>query len=363
MIKLDFIISNLLLLSKCLGFSDISKDVNWLNIYTKDGRVLMASGEGVRIVVDTLINTEHNIDVCVDCKKFIEYINYIKGFKKEGTCSLLIQDSVFKIVSDTESKIKNKLYLEYIEENTTKIRAKNFNKIVTMIPENMKDGMSFVATGSDNSEKYSSQLAGVLIETKDSIFRLAGTDGVRCCIYNIKSKQESNYSVVIPSNMARAISNVASLLNKNADVCYSSTYFVCDFGNVVIYSSKLSVDFPSLDSLFGFSNLSIPVNRGNFINILRGASIASKGRQDNKTSIKVLNNILKVYSPGFDSSFEVDVLAGKEEVTEVSLNVGFLYSLCSSFRNENINLQFDKNVIKISDDEDIKLAFLALLKE
>lgn len=362
MIKLDFIISNLLLLVKCLGFSDISKDINWLNIYTKSGRVLFSSGEKIRIIVDTLIDIETEIDVCVDCRKLIEYVNYLKGFEKEGACSLLITDTALKIINDTKSKIENKVSLEYLDKTTAKIRAKNFNKIATITPEIMKDGMGFVATGSVNSEKYSSQLAGVLIETKDKVFRLAGTDGVRCCIYNTECDQESNYSVVVPSHTARAISNVASVLNKNADVCYSSTYFVCDFGNVVIYSSKLTVDFPSLDGLFDFSGLTVSVNYNDFINILRGASIAGKEEQDNKIEIKLANNILLVSSTGFNASCETNNVIDDNKAVTVFMNVLFLYSLCSFFKSENLVLRLGDNAIKINDEENNKLAFLALLK-
>jgi len=362
MVKLNFIISNLLLLSKCLGFSDISKDVNWLNIYTKDGRVLMASGEQVRIVVDTLIDIETEIDVCVDCKKLIEYVNYLKGFEKEGICSLLIKDTTLEIINDTKNNIENKVSLEYLDKTTAKIRAKNFNKIATVTPETMKDGMSFVATGSVNSEKYSSQITGVLIETKDKILRLAGTDGVRCCIYDTVCDQESNYSVVVPSHTARAISNIASVLNKNADVCYSSTYFVCDFGNVVIYSSKLNVEFPSLRGLFDFSGSTISVDYNDFTNILRGASIAGKEEQDNKIEIKLANNTLLVSSTGFNTSCKINNTINDSKPVVAFMNVLFLYSLCSFFKSKDVVLQFGENAIKISNEENNKLAFLALLK-
>ena len=363
MVKFDFIISNLLLLSKCLSFSDISKDINWLNIYTKDGRVLMASGKKVRVVVDTLINTSSNIDICIDCNKFIEYISYIKNFGKEGTCSLLIKDNVFKIVNNNKNKIKNNLYLEYIEKTTTKIRAKNFNKIASIDPATAKDGMAFVATGADNSEKYSAQTVGVLIESKNKMFRLAGTDGVRCCIYTIKSDQSSDHSIVIPSNTARAISNTASLLDKNANICYSSTYFVCDFGAVVIYSPKINLAFPSLDSLINFVGSGVYVNRNSFINVIRGANIDTKGKQDNKVNLTINNNRMKINSDGFDSTLELDTALNKNAINvNVFLNSLFLYNMCSSFKGENINLQFDGNIIKISDDTGIKLSFMALLK-
>ena len=361
MIKLDFTVSNLSILSKCLSFSDISKDVNWLNIYSKDGRILMASGEKIRVVVDTLISTESDVDICVDCRKLIEYVNYLKGFEKEGVCSLLIKDNGLQIKNDTKNKIKNNLYLEYMLEDVPKIRAKNFNEITTISPEIMKDGVGFVAIGADGSEKYSSQVPSVLINSTKTKLYLAGTDSVKCCICKLDIEAEEEHAVIIPPNIARAISNIAALLNKDASLGYSSSYFKCNFGNVAIYSSKINTDFPPLDPLFEITGSCISIERAKFVNVLRGATIASKGKQDNKITIAVVGNILRVYSAEFDVSLELDNAVIGENI-EVPLNIIFLYSMCVLFKTENINLQFNKSVIKISDDVGIRTVFVATLK-
>ena len=218
MIKFDFVISNLFLLLKCLGFADISKDVGWVNIYNKDGRVLMSSGERIRVVVDTLIDTDKQIDVCVDCKKFMEYINYIKGFGKEGKCSLLVDDNVFQITDKNKQSVSNNLYLDYIAETPPKVRAKNFDKLMVINNKTLKEGISFAAKGADASEKYSSQVPSVLIKIKDGTLLAAGTDSVKCCVYTEVVNEQIDSEVIIPSETARAVSNIASLLGKDADV-------------------------------------------------------------------------------------------------------------------------------------------------
>lgn len=361
MIKLEFIVSNLLVLSKCLSFSDISKDVEWLNIYTKNGRILMSAGEKVRVIVDTTIEIEDEIDVCVNCRVFIEYINYIKGFGQEGRCSLLLQNTSLQILDQDNDKVKNNLYLEYMDISTTKIRAKNFNRLSIMNTNIMRAGMGFVAVAAEGSEKYSSQLPSVLIKTESNKLLLAGTDSVKCCIYIDDTDTQENEEVVIPSIAARAISNIASLLNKDADVGYSSTYFRCSFGNVAVYSSVINTGFPSLSSLLNITTQSIQVDCKNLSNILRGANIATKGKQDQRINVTVSGGIIRVYSIGFDASMVLDTnIEGDKE--EMSFNSSFLYSLCSLFKDKDIFLQFNKQMLKITNETDNKIAFLALLK-
>ena len=361
MITLEFTISNLVVLSKCLSFSDISKDVEWLNIYTKDGRVLMSSGEKVRVVVDTAIELKDEIDICVDCKKFIEYIGYIKGFGLDGRCSLLLQNSSLQILDQDNDKVKNNLYLEYIDVSTTKIRVKNFNKLSTISPEVMRDGMGFVSVAADSSEKYSSQTPSVLIRSDGDGLLLAGTDSVKCCIYSENAETQVQEEVVIPSITARAIANIGLMLNKKADAGYSSTYFRCSFGNVAVYSSIITTGFPSLSSLLSITNQSIQIDRKLFVNILRGANIATKGKQDQRINIAVSGGIIRVYSVGFDSSMVLDTnIEGDNE--DITLNSLFLYSLCSLFKDDNIILQFDKQLLKITNKIENKVAFLATLK-
>lgn len=361
MIMLEFIVSNLLMLSKCLSFSDISKDVEWLNIYTKDGRVLMSAGEKVRVVVDTAIEIENEIDICVDCRRFIEYINYIKGFGQEGRCSLVLQDASLQIIDQDNDKVKNNLYLEYMDISTTKIRAKNFNRLSIVNPNIMRDGMSFVAVAADGSEKYSSQLPSVLIKVEDSKLLLAGTDSVKCCIYRTDTETQGNEEVVIPSTTARSIASVASLLNKDADIGYSSTYFRCGFGNVAVYSSIINTGFPSLASLLNITSQNIQVDCKNFVNILRGANVATKGKQDQRLSVAVSGGIIRVYSIGFDASLVLDTnIEGDKE--EMSFNSSFLYGLCSLFKDKDLILQFSKQVLKITNEKENKVAFLATLR-
>lgn len=359
--QFDFIISNLLLLLKCLGFADISADVNWVNFYSKDGRILMAAGEKVRVVVDTLIDVDQDIDVCVDCKKLIDYVNYIKGFGSDGTCSLLLKDDVFQIKDKSTNKIKNYLYLDYISEATTKIRAKNFEKIVTLPFDVMNGGMCFAATGADNSEKYSAQTVGMLIKTVDDELCLAGTDSVRCCIYKAAAEVEVDHELVIPSATARAVSNISSLLKKDADLGYSSTYFRCNFNNVAVYSSKINLDFPPIAPLMNITGSTIAVEKKSFVNILRGANIAAKGKQDSRVNISVVENLLRVYSVGFDVTMELDNALIGENV-DIPLNAAFLYSLCSLFKSDSINLQFSKTATKLSDNTGERVAFIAPLK-
>lgn len=362
MIKLEFIISNLLILSKCLSFSDISKDVEWLNIYTKDGRVLMSAGEKVRVVVDTAIELEDEIDVCVDCRRFIEYINYVKGFGQEGRCSLLLQNTSLQILDQDNSKVKNNLYLEYMNVSTTKIRAKNFNRLSIISPDIMRTGMSFVAVAADGSEKYSSQLPSVLIKADDGKLLLAGTDSVKCCIYKADTDTQGNEEVVIPSTAARAMASIATLLNKEADLGYSSTYFRCGFGNVAVYSSIINTGFPSLTSLLNTTNPNIYVDRKNIINILRGANISTKGKQDQRLNVAVSGGLIRVYSiGGFEASMVLDKnIEGNNE--DIALNSSFIYSLCSLFKEDDIILQFGKQMLKITNESENKLVFLATLK-
>jgi len=361
MVKFDFIISNLLILSKCLSFSDISKDVEWLNIYTKNGRVLMSAGEKIRVVVDTTIEIEDEIDICVNCKTFIEYINYIKSFGQEGKCSLLLQDKSLQISDQDNNKVKNNLYLEYMDISTTKIRAKSFNRLSTMNPDIMRAGMGFVAAAAEGSEKYSSQSPSVLIKTENNKLLLAGTDSVKCCIYIEDTDIQESEKVVIPSVAARAMSNVASLLNKDADVGYSSTYLRCSFGNVAIYSSIINIEFPSLSSLLNVITQSIQVDCKNFSNILRGANIATKGKQDQRITVAISGGIIRVNSLGFDASMVLDTNI-EEDKKEISINSLFLYSLCSLFKDKDIFLQFNGRMLKITNKTNNKLAFLAALK-
>jgi DNA polymerase III sliding clamp (beta) subunit (PCNA family) len=361
MVKLDFVILNLSILSKCLGFSDLSKDTNWLNIYSKDGRVLMASGEKIRIVVDTLIDTETDIDVCVDCRKFIEYVNYIRGFDKEGVCSLLIKDDNLQIKNDTKNKIKNNLYLEYLSEEVSKIRAKNFNEIAVMTSKIMKTGVGFVATGADSSEKYSSQVPSVLIKTTKNELCLAGTDSVKCCICKLEISSDKKSEVLISPNVARSVASIAALLDKDASVGYSSTYFKCSFGNVAVYSSKINTDFPALDPLFEITGPSITIEQNKFTSVLRGAMIASKGKQDNKINIVIVGKLLRLHSTEFDVSLELDAPIDGDNV-DTALNSIFLYNMCSLFKEKYLNLQFNKPVVRISDGLGVKTAFLATLK-
>ena len=360
MIKLEFIVSNLLLLSKCLGFSDISKDVSWLNIYTKSGRVLMASGEKVRVVIDTLIDIENEIDICIDCRKYIDYINYIKGFGETGRCSLLLHNDNLQIIDDND-KVKNNLYLEYMDVSATKIRAKNFNKLSTIDPQIMYNGMGFVSVAAESSEKYSSQHPSVLIKTEDGKLLLAGTDSVKCCIYMEDTAFDGNTEIVIPASVARSVSGIASLLNKEANMGYSSTYFKCCFGNVAVYSSIVNTGFPSLTSLLDTIGQNIQVDRKNIVNILRGANISTKGKQDQRINVAVSGNIIRVYSPGFDASMSLDTVIDGDK-KDMALNSIFLYSLCSLFKEDNIILQFDKNMLKIANIAGNKIAFLATLK-
>lgn len=361
MIKLDFIISNLLLLSKCLSFADISANVSWLNIYTKDGRVLMSAGEKVRVVVDTLIELEDEIDICIDCKKLIEYVNYIKGFGQEGSCSLLLQDNALQILDNDNDKIKNNLFLEYVDTSTTKIRVKNFNRLSKISPNVMREGMFFVSVAADGSEKYSSQSPSVLIKIENNKLLLAGTDSVKCCIYTQDTTNTDDAEIVIPSNTARSISNISVLLNKEADLGYSSTYFRCGFGNVAVYSSVINTGFPSLTSLLSTTNQNIPVNRQNIVNILRGANISTKGKQDQRLNVAVAGGIIRVYSVGFDASMVLDTnIEGNNE--NIALNSSFIYSLCSLFKDDDLILQFGKQMLRITNDKENKIAFLATLK-
>lgn len=360
MIKFDFVVSNLLLLLKCLGFSDISKDVNWINLYSKDGRLLMSAGEKIRIVVDTLLTVDKEIDICVDCKKFIEYVNYIKSFGEDSICSLSLRDGVFQITDDNKN-VKNNLYLDYIAETQTKIRAKNFNRLIIMSSETMKNGILFAAIGADASEKYSSQAPSVLIKTSDNVLRIAGTDSVKCCVYTEDVKQAEDSEVIIPTNTARAIASTASLLDKDADMGYSSTYFRCSFGNVAIYSSKVNTSFPPIAPLFDVSGSVAVVPRHTFVNTLRGSTIASRGKQDNRINIFIVDKFLKIHSNNFDASFglEAPIVGGS---TDIPLNSMFLYSLCTLFKESALSLQFSENVIKINNEDNTKVAFVATLK-
>lgn len=361
MIKFDFVVSNLALLVKCLNFSDVSLDAPGLNIYTKNGRVLMSSGDKVKVVVDTLINLEEEIDICVDCKNFIRYIDYIKCFEKNGKCSLLLQDNVLQIVDNENDKIKNNLYLEYIDKTVTKIRTRNFNELTAISPDIMKEGMLFVSVAAIGAEKYSSQIPGVLIKMENNELLLAGTDSVKCCIYRKEIVFTEKAELVIQASMARAISNIAAFLNKDAIFGYSSNYFKCNFGNVAIYSSIINTTFPSLTSLLNANNQNVIVNYSNIMNILKGANISTKGKEDQRLNIAISENIIRVHSEGFDSSMMLDTVTEENNKT-IALNSLFVYSLCSLFKNENIIFQFYKQMFKITDNTGNKMAFLAALK-
>jgi DNA polymerase III sliding clamp (beta) subunit (PCNA family) len=116
-----------------------------------------------------------------------------------------------------------------------------------------------------------------------------------------------------------------------------------------------------LSSLLNITSQSIQVDCKNFVNILRGANIATKGKQDQRLSVAVSGGIIRVYSIGFDASMVLDTnIEGDKE--EMSFNSSFLYSLCSLFRDERIILQFGKQVLKITNEEGNKTAFLATLK-
>jgi hypothetical protein len=113
--------------------------------------------------------------------------------------------------------------------------------------------------------------------------------------------------------------------------------------------------------LLNITNQNIQIDCKNFINILRGANVATKGKQDQRVSVAVSGGIIRVYSIGFDASMVLDTnIEGDKE--EMSFNSSFLYGLCSLFKDKDLLLQFSNQMLKITNETDNKLAFLALLK-
>ncbi len=74
-----------------------------------------------------------------------------------------------------------------------------------------------------------------------------------------------------------------------------------------------------------------------------------------------MGKLLRLHSVEFDVSLELDNAIDGDNI-DTAVNSIFLYNMCSLFKIENLNLQFNKTVTKISDGVGIKTAFLATLK-
>lgn len=350
--KID--IQHLFLLVRCLSCADFS-EFDGLHFYTQNGLLYLSAGKHTGIICNTTIETDAVLNFCVSGKEFISYITYLRGFKTESLVELrMLEDSLG--ITYNDENIKNYIYLPHLITDYAKIRGFRVLDEYEFSTETLKNKFSFALAGTSSSA-FSGSYNGVILANKDSTCVAVGTDSVKCAITTTDiGALKSDMPIGLTTTAVQAMINISKYLDLPCIFTRSQNNkkFKAVFGNVVL-TGPLLADHPPVDKLFGLSGTSVIVDKSVLLQALRGAVSASAKDPYRGITIELGSSSLRLFTDNFELIVKCEV---DGDLTSVKVNVNNLYTLLSTFSDDNFSMEFCGSPTVILHDDN-NTAYLA----
>lgn len=332
--------------------------------------LLIADKEGFRLISNDLeigIETA-NIDsdilekgsIALEAKIFFDIIKNLP----EDDVEIKVDEKNITFIKSgkTEFKILGQNGDEFPLLNL--IERENKYTISSPVLKNMIKQTKF-SVSSDESKPI---LTGELIEIKEGYLNIVSIDGFRVSFRRNKININDNAEVVIPN---KALSEIIKILSDKEDnfvnLYFNENNIMFEMNNCIVVSRLLEGEFLKYEQIFIEDyNTKIEINKTNFLNSLKRASLISKDNKKTpvKIDIKKEQNLIITSKTDFGTSYEEVKIDLEGQELSIAFNTRYLIEALEVIEDEMIMIQFmtplSPCIIKSIENDDYKYLILPL---
>lgn len=188
-------------------------------------------------------------------------------------------------------------------------------------------------------------ITGILIELENNQINLVAIDGYRMAVTREAMITENEHKVIISAKIMNEINKILSEVDEdeeNVKLLLNDQKAILIVGNVKVVLRLLEGSFiPYKDILPKDNNITVKVNRSDFMESIERASLFSKEGKNNLIKLSIQDTVITITSKSEEGNLREEIIVEKNGN---DLDIGF-------------NAKYVLDVLKSIDDEEILMLF------
>ncbi|SHO80452.1 DNA polymerase III beta subunit [hydrothermal vent metagenome] len=281
---------------------------------------------GIKIITKDL-NINENGNFTVNGKKLLDIIKILK----DDNITLELNEEVL-IIKQDKSKFKLPTFKssEFPKFPTIQNKGK-----ITLDSLNLIKNLKKITPSIDNNNpKY--ELNGALIDIKESVTNIVGTDTKRLAVASIYNKNEKKLSIIIPK---KAIVEIEKIFLEKIDIFYDPKELIIQNDKYFIFTKLLNGKFPDYNKIIPKEiKYSIEFPKKEMLEAIKQISIVSQDITVKLTPDTVYFSSLMQNSHNVEARTQLELKLNINEDIELNFNSRYLIDFLSQIENDSFIL-------------------------
>lgn len=338
-----------------IGKNLILPILNNILLETQHGRLKISSTNleiGINCWISSKVEKEGKITI--PAKQFNIFINNLPNKKieletKENSILIKCENykTIFKGLSADEFPIIPKIENEIFSSISSDIFKKNLLQVVN------------IAALSESRP----EISGILFKFSKKNLKLVATDSFRLVeknIYNLNCQEEK--TIIVPQKTVQELIRILSEKDGEMKLILNQNQILFDFDDIQLISRLIDGQYPNYEQFMPKDvKIQIILDREEFLNIIRTASIFSGRTGIIKVTINPQKSLLEIFSqdPNLGEnksqiSAEISMAENKKDKIDIDFNYKYLFDGLSNLESKKIifgiNDPSSPAIIKETDD-------------